>query len=77
MTSRLLQIRQAAQALEHFCEPIGQLYKRQSKPLLVLVMIRKGAAIRHALNVLRMSADITSMDGLESGGHPGEEAVDN
>ena len=42
-----------------------------------LVTIRKGVAIRHALNAQRRSADIIGMDDLESAGHTGEEAVDN
>lgn len=43
----------------------------------VKVLIHKCIAIRHALSAEKAGVDIISMDGMECGGHPGEDDVGN
>lgn len=42
-----------------------------------IIVIHKCVAVRHALAAQKMGADFISMDGLDCGGHPGEEDVGN
>jgi nitronate monooxygenase len=42
-----------------------------------IIVIHKCVAVRHALAAAKMGADFISMDGLDCGGHPGEEDVGN
>lgn len=42
-----------------------------------ILVIHKCVAVRHALAAAKMGADFISMDGLDCGGHPGEEDVGN
>jgi len=43
----------------------------------VEVVIHKCIAVRHALSAEKAGVDIISMDGMECGGHPGEDDVGN
>jgi nitronate monooxygenase len=42
-----------------------------------MIVIHKCVAVRHAIAAQKMGADFISMDGLDCGGHPGEEDVGN
>jgi len=42
-----------------------------------IIVMHKCTSIRHALTAQRQGADVISMDGLDCGGHPGEDDVGN
>jgi len=42
-----------------------------------IIVIHKCVAIRHALSAQKLGVDMVSLDGVDCGGHPGEEDVSN